>query len=157
MYQRFMSACVVVALSIGFGITGTPKADDSKNIQGIWRIVSADGPDKVPPDALKKLSIKITADRIVFQSEGKEISAATYKLNPKKPAEIDLVVKVLIDKVQFVAASDEPRLGIYELKGDDLKICVALALNKKTPNPEARPTELKATGDIGILTLKRNK
>ena len=131
--------------------------DDSKKIQGTWKIVSAQGPDKVPPDELKKLRVKNTEDRIVVQLEGKEVSESKYKLNPKNPTEIDLVVKVLIDKGSFVASSNEPRLGVYELKGDNLKICVAFATNKKTPNPATRPTEFKATGDIGILVLNRDK
>lgn len=156
--HRFVCLLVMLLPNEG-GEKSKPTTEDARNIQGMWKIIAGDGADKPPADKLDQLRIMITADQLIVQADGKSLNEpAKYKINPvKKPAEIDLVVKVLIDRGDVVVAFDQTRLGIYELKADELKLCVALVTNKKTPKPEARPTEFKASGDLTVLTLKRVK
>jgi uncharacterized protein (TIGR03067 family) len=158
MRAQYLMTLVASILALNYGMTGEPKSEDAKNIQGTWKIVSVDGPEKPGPEELKKLRISIIKDELIVQVDGKKINASTFKLAPsKKPKEIDLVVEVLIDKKVAVESSHEPRQGIYELTGDDLKICFAWAPQKKTPDPSARPKEFKTGGDLMVLTLKRDK
>src|SRR6266700_2567505 len=142
MIARFVLALTLAILFLNGAYTGPPKADYARNIQGEWMIVGVDGPKKPSPDELKKLRLHITADKFTVNANGEDVSVSTYKLAAgKKPAEIDLVVTVRIRRGDVLIEEKQPRLGIYELKGDDLKVCVALATDKKTPNPATRPTE----------------
>jgi uncharacterized protein (TIGR03067 family) len=157
MCQRSLMTLGLVVLCLG-GFANLSKADDANDIQGTWRIIAVDGADKATPDDLKKLRIRITADQLIVERDQKKVNASPYKLNAsKKPKEIDFVVKVFIDQKVAVVTDSQPRVGIYELTGDDLKICVAWATNKKVPNPEARPKEFKSGGDLTVMTLKRDK
>ncbi|HZZ78816.1 MAG TPA: TIGR03067 domain-containing protein [Gemmataceae bacterium] len=154
-------ALFIVVLSAILGTTGTggtAKTEDAKKLQGTWKFVSVEGAEKAPPDGFKNIRMKISADKLVVMAEGKEVNSQKYKINDaKNPREIDLVVKVLLDRGDVVVASDETRQGIYELKDDRLKICIALATNKKTPTPAGRPTEFKTRGDLTIMVLEREK
>jgi len=158
MYSRSFLTVGVLILLLNSGLSGSPKLDDAKDIQGTWTIVSAEGADKIPAEALKKVRMRITADQLIVQLEGKDLNTSKYKLDStKKTKEIDLVVKVLIDEKVRVVISFEPRMGIYELMGDDLKICVAMATSKKVPDPPSRPKEFKTGGDLTVLILRRDK
>ena len=159
MYIRCLAALVASVLFLNIGITEAPKkSDDAKNIQGTWTIESVEGAEKPPADVLKKLRISITADKLTVKLDGEELNASSYKLSPsKKPKEIDLVVVVFIDKKVAVVRDMQPRLGIYDLQDDELKLCVAWATSKKTPEPANRPTEFKTGGDLVLMNLKREK
>lgn len=76
----------------------------------------------------------------------KEYAKLRFKLTPEtKPRQLDLTVT---DGVQKDAAIE----GIYELKDDELKICVKVFGND-------RPTEFEspAGSSIALLVLKREK
>ncbi|MBY0524575.1 MAG: TIGR03067 domain-containing protein [Gemmataceae bacterium] len=125
---------------------GQDTKDDSEKLQGVWKVMSAErNGKKQPDDELKGLRLTFKADKIVFKDNDKE-QEATYKLDPdKKPKAIDLVVKVG-DKTETIP-------GIYQLNGDDLKICAAGEPGKPRPTEFAtRP----ATG-TGLILLKREK
>jgi uncharacterized protein (TIGR03067 family) len=156
MVPRFVLALTLAMVFLNSADTGAPKADDARNIQGDWIIVAVEGPKKPAPDELKKLRLHITADKFTVKADGEDVCVSTYKLTAgKKPAEIDLVVTVLINRGDAILQDKQARQGIYELRGDDLKVCVALATDKKTPNPPTRPTEFKTSGDLNLLILRR--
>ena len=134
------------------------ESSDAKNIQGAWKIVSAQGKELPEPEELKSVRVKITADKFIIEANGKEINAFKYALGSKKePSHIDVTVRVLLDKKAFVVQDFDTRSGIYDLTGDELKICLAWVTSKKTPEPSTRPREFRAMGDLGVLVLRREK
>jgi len=118
-----------------------PGKEDAKKIQGVWVMTAfeKDG-NKVPAPAEFKL--KIGADKI--EPVGQD-DPADYKLGVAKGlGTIDIVGSKGAEKGKTVK-------GIYELKGDELKICMP-------SGPEGeRPTEFTSKNGAGILYLKRDK
>ncbi len=83
---------------------------DSKDIQGTWRVVVLmDSGENVPIS--KESRVTITKERLALPDKNYPLTV-DYKLDPtKNPKWIDLGSKALVYH------------GIYELKGDSLKIC----------------------------------
>ena len=108
-------------------------------MQGKWEIVSIESrAGKEEPGPGKMLCV-ITGDKILSK-EGD----ASYTLDPsKKPRAID---------VRGLSGDDKGKmfLGIYELNGPDLKMCVG------APNG-ARPTEFVPQANQSLILLRRLK
>lgn len=135
----------VFGLALGLALlTGASLiADDGKNglekLKGTWKVLSMDsGKGAKETDGFK---LVISDKEIVFQAP----SGATKKMGDisrtdgaAKPAEIDL------------KNGTETGLGIFELKGDDLKLVV------RDPGQE-RSKEFKGTRQGMLLILKREK
>jgi uncharacterized protein (TIGR03067 family) len=122
-----------------------PAADDKADIQGKW--TAKVGPNEDVPIVVefkdKAILVTVMADdnqEIKFEGE--------YKLDDaKNPKQIDLV-----NFTSPEGERTEDNLGIYELKGDELRIC--------TGGPgQARPTEFlpHEEGGRGTVTLRREK
>jgi uncharacterized protein (TIGR03067 family) len=116
------------------------KADKELDLfQGTWQLVSftQGGNKKDDKEAAEfKLTIKGGAAYLEGQGDAKH---ATIKLDSsKKPKQIDITPEDGQDKM----------LGIYELTGDKLKMCMA---------KDSRPTEFKSTegGMTVLVELKR--
>lgn len=116
-----MTSCWVTLLTLALWFPAPAlNTDDQERIQGTWKVVSAaDSGRKTPAAALKDLKLVITKDRITYMF-GKKSTEWSYQLEAAKtPKWIDL------------RDSDSTNLGIYELEGDNLRICF----------PEGRPGE----------------
>lgn len=158
--------CSVLAftvVSMGAVDSGTPKTDDAKNILGNWKLVSLTKGGKEKDPDLKDARFKITATEIALLKDGKEAEPITYRINPsKKPKEIDLIQKVSRKGDDKEMETIMP--GIYELVGDDLKICWTMDRlpkkdkegNVKEGAKAVRPKDFKNEEAI-ILLLKRDK
>ncbi len=119
-----------------------PADKDEDRIRGTWKMVSGDkGGEKAPEDLVKRFRLTLKADgklTVVAKEDGDQ--EGTYKLDTgKKPKQIDITV------------DDKMMEGIYELDGDNLKLCVAEA--------GSRPTEFKAPegSKVMLIVLKREK
>jgi uncharacterized protein (TIGR03067 family) len=117
------------------------KTKDAQTIQGTWIIVSAETDGK-PFNEIK-------GEKLILMKDGKAVTTtktkeekATYKINPtKKPKTIDFTSE----------KEPKPALGIYELAGDSLKLCLT------KPGGE-RPTDFSSKGtDHLLIVLKRQK
>jgi uncharacterized protein (TIGR03067 family) len=88
-----------------------------KKIQGTWRFIFQEMEGKPrPPKELVKLTITFTDDKWSVRDDGKVVQAGTHKLDPsKKPGHVDAVVTEGEGKGSTM-------LGIYELKGDKMKV-----------------------------------
>ena len=122
---------------IAFGFSGAvSRAEDKKSLdplQGSWTVTKTEG---LPRIDVKRLVFEDNI--IVFVLTGEE-KRGKFKVNAAvKPALI-----YLDDK------GGKP--GIYELKGDVLRICFALPPLDKTP------TEFKGGENVILMTLKRDK
>jgi uncharacterized protein (TIGR03067 family) len=117
--------------------------NDLEKLVGTWNMTSRTRDGKTDDEKTKELKARliITRDReFRYQTNGKDVSRATFKIEPGTPARITTT---------SVKGHDE--LGIYQFKGeDDLELCVA-------PYGDERPTAFK--GEMGnmLLTLKREK
>ena len=130
-----------------------PAAFDAKALQGTWEIVSSTfsmvsrlpGEENVSDERVRKsTNIAITADR--FRVMGKYVfnRAFEYQLNPDAKPKI----------VDFQANGGmNIYLGIYQLSGNELKICAT----QRTADTSQRPTEFWAEygGGKELLVLRR--
>jgi uncharacterized protein (TIGR03067 family) len=110
--------------------------EDSKRLPGTWTVVSAEANGR--PDQTFAGTMKIVGDRYTFYSkELEEQERMHYRLDATRdPKAID-----------FTIESRPYMLGIYELKGDTLLLCLRTPL-------QGRPTEFASKDQVRI-TFKR--
>jgi uncharacterized protein (TIGR03067 family) len=144
--QARVLAAVAVGLVIGVGgVGGTQAKDDPEKIQGTWEVVSVeDNGRKAPDDKIKDAQFIIAKDKLTVVHGDKMKEIGTFKLDPsKKPGWIDMT-----------ESGGKTMLGIYELKGDTLKMC----FNEKAGGE--RPTQFVSMADSPndlLFVLKREK
>jgi RNA polymerase sigma factor (sigma-70 family) len=126
-------------------------ATDQEKVQGTWEVVElvVKGEKVLPNDRAKGLVIfQGDGFRFVITAKGEADltrTSATVKLDPaKSPRTIDTTATEEANKA-------ESSLGIYELDGDDLTLCLA---NQRAA---ARPTAFKGEGEFVLFKLKRSK
>ncbi len=137
MHWQLLTAVLVLAAP-------APEKKDDETIQGTWKVVSMDrGGEKAPEDRIKGVTFVIT-DGLITIKDPKREEKANFKLDPtKNPRTIDITPE---------KGKEEMVRGIYELKGDSLKICFN--------NPGgARPAEFasKAGTEQVLIVLERDK
>jgi internalin A len=117
---------------------------DLELLKGAWVATSYVKDTKPAAEAdLKMLKLTIDGDQASF-TKGKDVRKSTYKLDPtQKPKALDIVMIDGPDKGKTL-------LGIYEIKGDEFKICLAV-LDKP------RPKEFAAKPETILETWKREK
>jgi RNA polymerase sigma factor (sigma-70 family) len=131
------------------------KADDAKpkeksdldKFQGTWDVTGYErNGEKFPVTA-----ITFTGDNMKrYAAVGDPLPSRpewTIKLDPsKKPKAVDATVLT-------GPLKGKTRLGIYQIEGDELKLCLP------RPDVKERPTEFKATegSQLELITLKRSK
>src|SRR5260370_37186288 len=131
----------------------TIAADDSKDaavkkdleqLKGNWVATFYVKDSKPAPEAdLKMMKLSADGDQVTF-TKGKDVRKSVYKLDPiQKPKALDIVMIDGPDKGKTL-------MGIYELTGDDFKICLAI-LDKP------RPKEFAAKPETILETWKREK
>jgi RNA polymerase sigma factor (sigma-70 family) len=118
---------------------------DKDQLQGKWEFVSGQMRGKVPDEKeleeIKKHHFEFAGDKLKAKGE------ASFTLDSAKaPKQFDLKIE------EGPAQEQGTWLGIYEIKGDDLTICIA-------PPGQDRPTEFasKEGTPIMLMKLKRVK
>jgi uncharacterized protein (TIGR03067 family) len=116
-----------------------------KKIQGTWQFISQEMDGKPrPAEEVKKIKITFTDDKWSVRMEGKEIQAGTHKFDPsKKPVQVDAMVTEGEGKGGTM-------LGIFELKGDTIKVCF-------DPQGKERPTSFTAKAGQFSAVVEREK
>jgi uncharacterized protein (TIGR03067 family) len=118
---------------------------DLLELQGTWQLQSVEDSKKDKID-VKKRTLFVGGDLVLVQQGDKLVQAGQLRLNStKSPRSIDVVVR----KGEH---EDNTMLGIYELKGDTLKVCF-------DPEGENRPKkfETKKESAVFVATYKRVK
>jgi uncharacterized protein (TIGR03067 family) len=125
---------------------GAARPDDDKELlKGTWTVVKG-VEDGKPHEETKNAKFTFKEDRLLLKLvDEPRAMEATFVLDPtKKPKHIDITVK---DGDATLTA-----VGIYEIEGDKLRLCVA------EPDGPGRPTEFKsASKKITYLELTRDK
>ena len=121
--------------------------EDKQKLQGTWKLIAFEIAGKGDDDTKdENRELVIDGDKITVKNEGKEVEQESFVLDPtKKPKNIEVTTLTGDEK-------NKKRLGIYELDGDNLKICI-------DEKGETRPAEFKTKegGSQILVTLKRAK
>lgn len=115
---------------------------DGRLIQGKWKVVSAEE-EGAEQQFSGDVSVTITDDKLSINPKQGEPIVLEYSLDPTQdPKAID---------TGHAIDADRPILqrGIYSLKGDDLKLCIA-------GKGQRRPTKFDSDEGV-LLTLKRER
>jgi len=145
MLKRALAAVVLIVLTAGFAPkepSPEPEPDAGK-LQGTWDLTAVTlGGKNAPVIGGRKLTVRFTRTGCVMDAAGQQKQDLTFKVNDaKKPAWIDLT------------RGNETVKGIYEVKGDTLRMCYGVAGPKA-----ARPTGFDAMkGEMAVMTFKRAK
>jgi uncharacterized protein (TIGR03067 family) len=119
---------------------------DLERLEGTWVATSAEANGEAFSDeATKSMKLVVKGDKYTFTMGG-EHEKGTLKLDPtKKPKTIDIHITEGTEK-------GKTQLGLYELEGDTLKVCVAEA-------EKDRPKEFgsKEGSGHGLLVFKRSE
>jgi uncharacterized protein (TIGR03067 family) len=138
------SALLVVVLVLPVAAAPLPPvSDDAKLIQGTWTVVSfQSGIDRLPANK-NPTELVVKGDMLTVNLATREEARGKIKLNmAKKPKELDLTIKEGNESVSVYF--------IYELDGDNLKLCW------RKPGG-TRPTAFTADGTNGFMVLKRKR
>jgi uncharacterized protein (TIGR03067 family) len=141
-------AFIVVVLLMGNGIGEEKKPNDKEKLQGTWLVVETEFEGKTHRGNGLKLVFQGDKVSIRAKRPGETIEEmkGTFRLVPgKKPKALDLTLN------QKGKALGEV-LGIYELDGETLRLCLDKVGAK-------RPTEFKtkAKTQITVLVLQREQ
>lgn len=119
-------------------------ADAPKELQGEWTVVKVLEGDKEDPKAVGDV-VTFKDNKIIIKPANRnETIEGTFKADAgKKPATIDFTMT-------GPNGQEQSALGLFELDGDSLKLCIAKA-NKE------RPAKIVPGDDVLIVTLKRKK
>jgi uncharacterized protein (TIGR03067 family) len=138
-------AVLFVGSMLAVGASGQEKGKaDKDKIEGAWSPVALEREGvKAPQDSFKNLKVTFADGKVKITGTGNDkVTDISYTLDPtKKPKEIDFT--------DFTKGGDAK--GIYELDGDNLKMCV-----DDTPT---RPTDFttQAGSSRKLFVLKRDK
>jgi uncharacterized protein (TIGR03067 family) len=125
---RFTAALLLIASSLlASGDDPEPKttAADLKALEGTWEVVTYEMNGKEAPETSRVKKIVISAGKIDLYERGKP--DFPIKVDPAKtPKAIDVYI---IGAMKFKAHVK----GIYELKKDELRICLPLSMEADRP------------------------
>jgi uncharacterized protein (TIGR03067 family) len=153
MQRAVFPIVTAVALILLLGANAQEEKGKAKGLdalKGTWTAESlVRGGEKVPDEQLKELRMQLVfaGDKYTERIGGKVNEEGSIKIDTaKKPATIDLNIRTGNDKGKL-------QLGIFEVMGDTLKICLALPGDEKRPTAFASP---EGSTDANVV-FKRSK
>jgi uncharacterized protein (TIGR03067 family) len=128
-----------------------PGATDKDRILGTWSVVEAEQDGKKEPEsATRNQKVTFATDGYAVTTGDQVIERGTLALDPNKsPKTID--ARITQGEAE---QKGKTQLGIYQLRGDSLKLCFARA--GQTERPKEFATKASTAGFV-MLTLKREK
>ena len=146
--SRYAVIAPLAFVCMGAGQEKNKTNRDLARLQGTWRVVSSQVRDyKVPEQEVAKRKLTVTGNFLIYDygNEWQEKQKGTIRLDPKTK-ELDWTWAWTWPEYGATV------LGIYELKGDDLKIGFG---NIGSARP--RRFEMAETDVVWLLVLKREK
>jgi len=146
--QLLLSATLTVFLTTPISPQDATVRRDMELLQGTWVVVSLEENGKAwPAEWVKKAqySLVIKGNTLTWKTEGKIREARAFTIEPdKKPKAIDVA--------DAPGRNLKPYVGIYEVKGDTMRIC-------ESDPGVARPTEFvtKCGSDLTYYVFERAK
>jgi uncharacterized protein (TIGR03067 family) len=138
---RNIALLSLFTIAISLGRADDANGNDLKALQGEWKAqsITAHG-NAVPDEQVAKTTMTIKDKELTLSVMPDHVSTIVLDVS-HKPAWIDVT-----------NTKKQTLLGIYELKDDTLKICLA------TPE-KMRPIKFESTkeGETALLVLKREK
>jgi uncharacterized protein (TIGR03067 family) len=148
MNLRTFAAATLTVLLAGAQGDVQRKSDDRQLLQGTWSARSIEFHERpVLGDPIQDVQLVVKGDKIVLKGEGpglEKYAEFTLKLDATRtPKTIDIAVTMGEEKGAVLP-------GIYELKGDEWRMCVAVF-------GKDRPKEFKSTVDsqTALAVFKR--
>jgi uncharacterized protein (TIGR03067 family) len=149
--MRLQLLIVLVAGPLLVGGTTVSGGGDKKSgreLDGTWQMVSITGKGtEIPQDEIRYMTVEIKDGKAIVRRNGQAISASVIKIDPAKTPKT-------IDSTTNSQGQGKGQLskGIYELKGDTLRLCTAVSGRE-------RPTAFSSTAENlqSILILRRQK
>jgi uncharacterized protein (TIGR03067 family) len=146
---------IALITAIAFGIalplpSITIADDDPKDaLQGVWvaKSMKADG-KPAPKEAVKRMRFTFDGDKLLMRGNSKTDDSeeeATYVVDAEpSPKHLDFTPP----------NADTPVMAIYEIKGDELKVCI-----RHAKSSEGRPTkfESKPNSRLVLIVFKKQK
>ena len=116
-----------------------PTPEETAAMQGTWKIESLIGDgEPVPADTIRNWRRIVKNDRVTWKRGGETLVELSIVYNPRaKPMTLVSTIESGQDKGQTL-------LAIYELHGDELRVCFA-------PPGKPRPKEFSSTPGSGVL------
>jgi uncharacterized protein (TIGR03067 family) len=119
---------------------GAQTKQDADAIQGTWIVVAGEVLGKPLPAKTHPISYVFAGDKYTYR-EGTSSTEASFTLNPaKNPKQIDVKSK-----------DGFTQLGIYELKGDELKLCINDGGKRR---PDSFATSVENNNETHVLKRK---
>jgi uncharacterized protein (TIGR03067 family) len=120
------------------------RADDARDIQGVWMPVRASlGVQNLPEETLRTMRLKIDGDKYEVVI-GRQAERGQLKLDGSlKTKALDIICNEGPNKGKTI-------LGIYELSGETLRVCYNLTGDK-------RPEEFKIQGESALFLVTYNR
>ena len=158
--KKLMAALIGLSLGVAavcaWAQTAAKPDPDDEKLQGTWTVAAAEAEGMALPAAvIAKIKLTFAKGKLTL-GDGKDGEKYEYQLDSSKsPKHIDLTQRSeVLSKDSKKSVRVETKVGIFELKGDELKLCYNDDDESKT-----RPTEFKSKAGTRMisLTLKRMK
>jgi uncharacterized protein (TIGR03067 family) len=129
---------------------GPAVPDDKASLQGAWTPKSVEVEGKpAPEDVVKSLHFTFDGDKLIVKGDrGHATEEIQYKIDAtKSPKQIDIMPPKDV-------ANGKTVLGIYEINGDELKLCF-----RQAQSSLGRPTDFstKPDSDLTLAIFTRVK
>jgi uncharacterized protein (TIGR03067 family) len=145
-----MKPRMLLVLLAGVLVAADAKDDAKKEmekLQGTWVMVSSErNGEALPDNQIKAFKRTIKGDEFTVARDAETVAKGTFTVDPSKsPKTIDVTITEGDNK-------DKKMLGIYEIDGDNHKVCYA-------PFGKDRPKEFSSKGEEGLVlsVWKRDK
>jgi uncharacterized protein (TIGR03067 family) len=141
--QNSVVAACVLLVPVARAVEPEKPKNDMAALQGTWSMVSGTQDGKpLPEDVIKRVKVVVSGDKMTQIMDDRK-HEHTYKLNPdKSPKEIDVDL-----------GDGKVGKGIYELKGDTLKV----AHGSKPDSPRPKDFTSQEGSGVMVAEFKRAK